>query len=89
LVKPKKDLEKFSFKYQILIFLGVYEIQKEDYFEKSNCLKEIILELENLSHVEINKIKYDLNFVLCSDFKMLRNLFGQKASNAKVILQLH
>ena len=60
----------------------MFEIKSESYVELKSCLNELLELLSNVDKIEINAKTYDIDFYLGSDYKMLRLLFGQKASNA-------
>ena len=48
--------------------MGTSEIEKEDY--------------EQVKFIEIGDNNYKIDFILGCDYKMLRILYGQKASNS-------
>ena len=60
----------------------MFEIKSENYGDLKNCLNELLELLSNVDKIEINAKTYDIDFFLGSDYKMLRILLGQKASNA-------
>jgi hypothetical protein len=62
--------------------LGCFEIQKEEYDQVKQALKEILKELENIKFIEIADNHYGIDFYLGCDYKMNRILYGQKASNS-------
>jgi hypothetical protein len=61
----------------------MFEVAKEDYGEISACLNDILLLLENLKSITINGKEFKLEYFFSSDYKMLRNIYGHKGSNAK------
>jgi hypothetical protein len=62
--------------------LGCFEIQKEEYDQVKQALKEVLKELENIKFIEIADNQYGIDFYLGCDYKMNRILYGQKASNS-------
>ena len=62
--------------------LGSFEIVKEDYENVKEALKELLFLLENIKAIEIAENNYKIDFYLGCDYKMIRILYGQKASNA-------
>jgi hypothetical protein len=66
-----------------LIFQGMFEVAKEDYDEISACLKDILVLLQNLKSITLSGREFKLEYFFSSDYKMLRNLYGHKGSNAK------
>ncbi len=63
--------------------LGSFEITKEDYGQVKEALGEILNLLENIKYIEIAQNKYKIDFYLGCDYKMIRILYGQKASHAR------
>jgi hypothetical protein len=62
--------------------LGSFEIEKEDYDNVKKSLSELLLLLEPLSQINIKGRFYQIIFFLGCDYKMIRILYGQQASNA-------
>jgi hypothetical protein len=61
----------------------MFEVAKEDYDEISACLKDILVLLENLKSNTLSGREFKLEYFFSSGYKMLRNLYGHKGSNAK------
>ena len=59
----------------------MFEIKSENYDDLQICLKEILEMLANVDKVEICGKMFGIEYYLGSDYKMLRLLLGQKASN--------
>ncbi len=60
----------------------MFEIQKENYDELKICLKELIEKVSNVDNITIDDKNFKIEFYLAADYKMLRILYGHKASNA-------
>lgn len=54
----------------------MFEIVKESHTNVSQCLKEIIDQLGDLSTTVIDEVTFDIEKYLCSDLKMLAILYG-------------
>ena len=67
---------------KLIIFQGQFQIEDEDYYNVKDALVDILLMIENIKSVEIDGINYNLDFYFGADYKMLRLIYGQKASNA-------
>ena len=67
---------------EFFFFLGMFEIRNEEYDEVAMSLKESLSILESLENIKINEKTYNIEFYIGADYKMLRLLYGQKASNA-------
>ena len=62
--------------------LGSFEIVKEEYEQIKSSLNELLIELEKIKFIEIADNIYGIDFYLGCDYKMIRILYGQKASNS-------
>ena len=62
--------------------LGSFEIAKEDYEEVKQSLNEFLILLKKISFIEICEINYKIDFFMGCDYKAIRIIYGQKASNA-------
>ena len=60
----------------------MFEIQNEEYDEVKIALKDVLVLLCTSKEIEIGTKSYNIDFHLGADYKMLRLLYGQKASNA-------
>ena len=60
----------------------MYEIYGENDNELRGSLKELTVQLGKIKSIQLNEKDYEIEFFLASDYKMLRLLYGQKASNA-------
>ena len=60
----------------------MFEIQNEEYDEVKIALKDVLALLCTSKEIEIGTKSYNIDFHLGADYKMLRLLYGQKASNA-------
>jgi len=61
----------------------MFEIIKENYDELSASLSDLLQLLDNLKSIEINGIKFKIEYFFSSDYKMLLNLYGHKGANSK------
>ena len=62
--------------------LGSFEVTKEDYDQVKESIKELLNLLEKIESIEIAEVAYKIEFYLSCDYKMMRILYGQKASNS-------
>ena len=60
----------------------MYEIQTESREFLKRSLKELVEKLEIINTIEIENKNFEIEFYLGADYKMLRILYGHKASNA-------
>lgn len=61
----------------------MFEIEKENYEQCRDCLKEILDSLSTLSTLTIENREYSLKKHICADLKMLNILYGLNACNSK------
>jgi len=62
--------------------LGSFEIVKEDYEEVKQSLNEFLILLRKINFIKISEINYKIDFFLGCDYKAIRIIYGQRASNA-------
>ena len=64
----------------------MFKIKDENYEEVREALNELLRSIEQTNLIEVEHddfiVLYKLNYYIGSDYKMLRLIFGQKASNA-------
>ena len=63
-------------------YLGIFSIEKEDYENIKTCLKELILKLEQIKHLAIKNVTYNVTFHLGGDLKWLATVLGIGAANS-------
>ena len=68
----------------ILIFIkGMFQIDSENYNELKSALKELLLKLECVKEVNLNKKNYEVQMTLGGDMKCIALLMGINAANSK------
>jgi hypothetical protein len=61
--------------------IGIFDITNEDYDTISICFTEIKIEIDNLSEIEIDGLKYKIETYIGGDLKMLANIYGINKAN--------
>ena len=62
--------------------LGMFEIQRENYEETFASLEEVFKEISLIDQVLVNNQYYAIEKFVCSDMKLLLNLFGLNQANS-------
>jgi hypothetical protein len=61
----------------------MFSIANENYEEISLSLQDLLNIIKDLNVLEMNNEKFNLEYFLSSDYKMLLNLYGHKGANSK------
>jgi hypothetical protein len=67
----------------------MFSIANENYEEISLSLQDLLNIIKDLNVLEMNNEKFNLEYFLSSDYKMLLNLYGHKGPNSKYHLFDH
>ena len=65
-----------------IYLLGIFKIKSESYEILKECLSDILNELQQIQHLEIDQLKIPIEFVFAADYKMLLTCLGLKAANS-------
>ena len=76
------DSNNSTQKQDCIFLLGIFKIKSESFDILKECLSDLLNELKQIDHLEIDLLKIPIDYVFAADYKMLLTCLGLKAANS-------